>query len=1532
MAIVLGLLSASALIAQNAQLGGIVTDPTGALIPGVTITALNTATGVSTTTVTNESGAYTFPSLQPGRSYTVSAALPGFKTTTYTDIDLGPIAVRRNFQLELTTAETTIEVSADPLNAIAASSASVGDVLSESRISNLPIVGNNVLSLLNVLPGVRASTSSAPGLFGPQLSTVNGLDLNSVNVTRDGLTTNDTRFSAAGDVTGGVAIPHGGSTGVMSPTTINPDLVGEMRLILSPVDAELGRGNSQIQIQTRSGTNKFTGAAVWNVQNTALNANTWNNNRQVDPRTGAWSPQTPNWRNVHEYTVSYGGPIVRNKTFFFALWDQNISYLRATIDAHVLTQEARQGIFRFWEGWVGRSADPINNPTSFATAAAQPNPTIASVDFAGRPLRPEFWPDGTPYTGRLVCFSMFGTVKTDGSPFSSADCPSGVDSAGNAYTGVAMLPGGSAWDPKRPTQFNNQGFFAKTLAAMPMPNNFFSTNGDGLTMGVHSWLLTRRIGDPVFYNETLIGNDPYSNRKQLNIKIDHNFTNHRINGSWNYQLDDNVVLRGEWPDGVSGLSYRRPHVINVGVTSTLSPSLLNEARFGYHINKGSQIPPWEMEDSSIRDQALQFIGQGGTRPGGTATYPVLVRAAVGCTGNGTNSTSLTFDNGPMGSRLNCNVIIPNLLNDPLFQAMDSLSWTHGKHAFKFGGDVRFPRTDGYAFQPYVDAPFGNIGGTTTQSPLATETAGTGTPELGRTQLPAGQTYETAGNIFRSTSRTLAANLAYLMTDSIGSLNTPYWIESQADADAGIAGWQDITTRSNRYRSTISTDYAFFAKDDYKIKRDLTLNLGVRYEYFAPPHLGSGLTVSIADFGDGMFGASRGAGGQLFDTWLQPGNLYLTNYGRNLPAGATPLDCVPGVTQSPLLPQSTCDPNTLTTLEFIGPDTTNPGKSVIPHSRMNFGPAIGFAWQVPWFGEGKTTVRGGYSIQYQRISVREDILAPASGGNTRNQQAAITDADIASIIGTRAVTFTDLPTLVPRLPAVAPGLATPVYARGASFTAYDPNLSNPYVQNITLSVTRSLTRTSTLDVRYTGTLARKQIGGMDLNLNTVMYNPELFRALEVTRAGGNDPLFDQMFAGIRLSGVPASVPVVNGTTSRGSEQLRQSTAIRENLANGNFVAVANSLITSTIASGASGITGLTPGPAFSVLHNGCDRLAMGLTTPATRCFPENYLTANPQLNAATYIANLAHSNYHGLQVSYTLRPTTGFSVQTTWTWAKSMQLGAGTGPGIANPGSTGGSAYTDPLMRSIDRVRGVESAHNLLSNGTFALPIGPNKLLFGSTSGWVARLIEQWQTSFILNMATGAPASIGGATTTRYGNARYVVASPLWEIPEGQAKWDGPNGNTGTFFGDTYVTQRDPQCTDTSVVAASLAGFCTLNSLAMKVPENTPGATVLADGTSVVNVLVNPKPGEIGTLGARTLTSFGTFFLDANIQKTFRLTESKQLSIRVDATNILNHPQLNAPNFTVGGATPFGQISAKGAATFAGPPVQRNFQGTVRLTF
>ena len=95
----------------NTQLGGVVLDPSGALIPGVTITVINTDTGVSNNTITNESGSYNFPSLQPGQAYRVSASLPGFQTRTVNNLPL-PASTnnRQDFQLTVASTSTTVEV------------------------------------------------------------------------------------------------------------------------------------------------------------------------------------------------------------------------------------------------------------------------------------------------------------------------------------------------------------------------------------------------------------------------------------------------------------------------------------------------------------------------------------------------------------------------------------------------------------------------------------------------------------------------------------------------------------------------------------------------------------------------------------------------------------------------------------------------------------------------------------------------------------------------------------------------------------------------------------------------------------------------------------------------------------------------------------------------------------------------------------------------------------------------------------------------------------------------------------------------------------------------------------------------------------------------------------------------------------------------------------------------------------------------------------------------------------------------------
>src|SRR5207244_10438931 len=123
--------------------------------------------------------------------------------------------------------------------------------------------------------------------------TVGGLRLDTVNATINGLSTNSARDSA-------------GLWGYQAFTTnvINPDLVGEVRLIIAPVDAELGRGNAQFQIQTRSGTNRFAGSAVLDIQNSAMNANTWANNRTTTVKDGktVWAPTRANWYNLQQYT------------------------------------------------------------------------------------------------------------------------------------------------------------------------------------------------------------------------------------------------------------------------------------------------------------------------------------------------------------------------------------------------------------------------------------------------------------------------------------------------------------------------------------------------------------------------------------------------------------------------------------------------------------------------------------------------------------------------------------------------------------------------------------------------------------------------------------------------------------------------------------------------------------------------------------------------------------------------------------------------------------------------------------------------------------------------------------------------------------------------------------------------------------------------------------------------------------------------------------------------------------------------------
>ena len=161
--------------------------------------------------------------------YKVSAQLPGFQTRTYSDVQLGnDQQIRLNFTLSLSSVGTSVDVSVAVDTLLATSSSSVGTVLSEQMVQDLPLVGNNIMGLLDTLPGTRMDangvTGTFNGLFRAQRQCVRG-----------------TAWSPA--------VRRAICKRAMTPSTfMSPDLVGEIRMIVAPVDAEMGRGNGQMQV------------------------------------------------------------------------------------------------------------------------------------------------------------------------------------------------------------------------------------------------------------------------------------------------------------------------------------------------------------------------------------------------------------------------------------------------------------------------------------------------------------------------------------------------------------------------------------------------------------------------------------------------------------------------------------------------------------------------------------------------------------------------------------------------------------------------------------------------------------------------------------------------------------------------------------------------------------------------------------------------------------------------------------------------------------------------------------------------------------------------------------------------------------------------------------------------------------------------------------------------------------------------------------------------------------------------------------
>jgi len=354
----------TALWAQaTGQINGVVTDASGAVLPGVTVEATNTGTSAVRTAVTGADGLYTVPLLQPG-VYNVKATLSGFRVALQEGVRVTVTETSRvAFQMEVGQVSETVTVVAQA-NLVETANATRGIVIDQQKVVDLPLNGRNFTQLGTLIPGVVAPPSglggqtgdATPGGFGNATGgfNVNGMRNQSNNFLMDGATNNDT-FN-----TGFVLRPP-------------PDAIQEFKILTHAFGAEYGRNaGSVVNVVTKSGSNTLSGAAWEFNRDDALQARNF---------FAPGSQPKPELKQ-NQFGLAVGGPIVKNRVFGFGYYEGYRNDAGITNNVVVLSEAQRAGNF---------GATAIRDPL---TGLPFPNNTIPTnrISPAAARLLSEFVP------------------------------------------------------------------------------------------------------------------------------------------------------------------------------------------------------------------------------------------------------------------------------------------------------------------------------------------------------------------------------------------------------------------------------------------------------------------------------------------------------------------------------------------------------------------------------------------------------------------------------------------------------------------------------------------------------------------------------------------------------------------------------------------------------------------------------------------------------------------------------------------------------------------------------------------------------------------------------------------------------------------------------------------------------------------------------------------------------------------------------------------------------------------------------------
>ena len=941
---------------------GRVADASGAVLAGVKVTATNDATGVTRETQTNASGDYAFPEVPVG-NYTLSFDMTGFKTNVGKGItvELNQI-VTFNSTLQIGETKEVVEVSSEaPL--VDTTSTQLGAVMDNRQVQNLPLNSRDTYQLLQLQPGVMSTVGSSNSLVygsdSPGAVSVNGGRGRSNN------------FS----VNGGDANDLFANLPTVQPI---PDSIQEFRVLTNTFDAEYGRNSgSVVNVVTKSGTNDWHGSTYEFFRNKALNANDY----CLTAAEGL--PCAKPQFNQNQFGGTFGGPIVKSRTFFFASYEG---------------RRIRQGI--------------LSPAVTVPSAQERPSESQAFSDFSDL--------GSSPFAGGLsnptILDNRLGCDTAVGFP---GGIPASPD---HPYPYASLFPNGQiplkCMDPTA----------VDLLQFVPTPPNGGNLVSTVPTEAIRGDQFTARI-------------DHRLNDKE-NLSIYYYFNDDRTHNPF-----ANFELAGANLPGFGDVVAERFQQWNISHTWTISSSTVNEFRFNY--NREGQRTFQHPANTELVQQSCPtapkwltmaignppcFYGDGSADAGGSlyGIHPFLNASREGLPFIAI-SGGFSIGNDWEGE-------LPQAGNS--FQWADSLTKVSGNHTFKFGVDLRRQQFNQFYYYN-VNGEFSYYGGGP-NDPVALNPDG---------------------------SQNLYPNFLLGLPDTFGQ---------------GSPQGENIR----------NTGLYLFAQDSWKIRPNLTLNYGLRWE----------LNTPLADKAQHVETFRPGQSSTVF------------------PCGGTNTDC--------------------TSQDAVG--LVVPGDPGVPPGMTQtyykaFAPRIGIAWSPG--SSGKTSIRAGWGLFYnpmEQLVLSQFGAEPPFGGSTTVSETQFNlpflgqDSTVANPITTYLNPFHGVIS-----PARGTAQDWAIFEPIDLFGDFQPHMRTQYSAQYNLTIQRELSKDLKVEIGYVGSQGHRLLATHDINYS----NPQTCLDINTLNGAGSCGPFleDGPFSVTVPGGFTFHMP--NGSTVAGTGQTLQFVGLR-----------------------------------------------------------------------------------------------------------------------------------------------------------------------------------------------------------------------------------------------------------------------------------------------------------------------------------------------------------------------------------------------------